>query len=158
MNAISFILIFTITYASLTYANGGNQKYVEGYLVQMSSLPISPFAGEKMSMLISFANTSSDLLSNLEGNIRINQNDRTIFKSNFTAPSGTAKSEYTFNEPGYYDMIVDFKFANESRVYMSDHFLIEVKPAIPWHIAVIAAITFLFGVVAGFIFGWRLKK
>lgn len=153
------LILAIILIISLVYSNGGNQKYIDGYLVQVASLPISPFVGEKMSALISFANTSSDLLKDIEGTIYINQNDRTIFAGNFTAPTGTTKFEYTFNNSGLYDMFVEFKLTNETRIYMPDHFLIEVKQAfLPWHVAVIAAIIFLFGIVAGFVFGWRMRN
>ncbi|MBI4174712.1 MAG: hypothetical protein HY517_03630, partial [Candidatus Aenigmarchaeota archaeon] len=59
---IIVIFVLAALLASAVYANGGNQKYVDGYLVQLSSLPISPFAGERFSAIISFADISGDLL------------------------------------------------------------------------------------------------
>lgn len=156
-----YVAIILILLA-VAYANGGNQKYVEGYLVQISNLPISPFAGEKVSMLVSFANTSGDLLRDIEAKIRINQNDNTIFESNFTeARTGVMKFDYTFEKPGLYDVIVEFRFIGSGKVFTPDHFLFQARASeqyIPVHIAAIATAMFLIGIVAGIIFGRRLKR
>ncbi len=152
------IFLLMLLMLALANTDGGNQRYVDGYLVQISNLPISPFVGEKTAMIISFANTSGDLLNNIEAKIRINQIDKTIFENNFSAAGGAMKFEYTFDRAGLYDFIVEFKSVNESTVHMPDHFLIEVKQAqLLWHVAVIVAVIFLIGVAAGFVFGWRLR-
>ncbi len=156
------LILAIILITSLVYSNGGNQKYADGYLVQVASLPISPFVGEKVSMLISFANTSGDLLRDIEVKIKINHNDITIFENNFTeAKNGVMKFEYTFNKSGLYNVIVEFRFIGSDKIYTPDHFLFEARAPsqyVPLHLAVIAVVMFLIGIVAGFIFGRRMKK
>lgn len=121
--------------------NGGVQKVVEGkYIVHLSSSPIAPFVGEKISMLISFTDLENNLLKEEIGVDVIlakkgaEKGDqpalalRGLRSTGGVFSSGILSLEHSFLQPGLYELFVKFHFLSKpEKIYEPEDFLIEVR-------------------------------
>ena len=61
----------------------------------------------------------------IKGNLSIVTNKGTIFVKDFKIKDGILDLKHTFNDPGLYEIFLDFKVGNKT--YTPEDFLIEVK-------------------------------
>lgn len=127
---ITWLLLFP----GLASANGGNIRIAEGkYLVNISSAPVTPVAGEKVAMLISFGDVATNEL--LHQNLRVWLEIRTkateeiVFpKQEFTAEGGVLEFSFTYPKPSLHELFVRFEKPDEPRkIYESEDFLVDVQ-------------------------------
>ena len=109
----------------LAYSDGGCVKVADDALVQLSMIPVSPAPKEKASMVFSFGNLSMNLINKpLDGRLYISKNQKTVFEKNFSVNSGVLDLKYAFDEPGYYEIFVEFNM--DGKKYTPADFLVEV--------------------------------
>ncbi len=146
------------------YANGGDQRIVEGlYLVSLSRSPFTPRAGERVEMLVSFADAQSNelLAGDLLVNVRIvkladSAGQQTVFeRSGITVQGGILELSYTFTAVGLHEVFVDFAFvAQPQTVYRAPDFLLDVQevrqPATVLPLALGSVAGVMVGIAVGF--------
>lgn len=130
---ISGILSFVL-FGSFVFANGGNIRLAEGrYLVNISSSPVTPVAGEKVEMLVSFASIEDNTLLREDlrtwVEIRRKVNDEVIFpEKEFRAERGVLDFDFTYPESGLYELFVRFEKPDEpGKIYETEDFLVDVQ-------------------------------
>lgn len=119
-----FIIAF-ILFLPLAYSNGGCIKIADDVLVQMSVAPNVPVAGEKASFLFSFGNKNGLIWEDINGKIKIVQNDKVLLENNFTAKDGILDLKHEFKNPGLYEIFLEFEIGGKK--HSPEDFLIEVK-------------------------------
>ena len=122
-NIITFIIFILLI--PISYSNGGCIKIADDVFVQLTSSPLVPIAGKEASFLVSFGNNQGLINKDIVGNIRIMKDDEIILKKDFKAENGILSIKHKFNNPGLYEIFLDFKIGNKS--YAPEDFLIEVK-------------------------------
>ena len=125
MKNIAILICVAIIIAPLSLANGGCIKVADDILVQMSVAPHVPIVNEKASFLFSFGNESGLIREEISGKMRIVQNDKTLLAREFKAKDGILDLKHEFNNPGLYEIFLEFNFKNKT--YAPEDFLIEVK-------------------------------
>ena len=110
----------------IVYSDGGCVKVADDALVQLSMIPVAPAAKEKASMIFSFGNLSMNLINKpIQGRLYISENQKIVFEKNFSVNSGVLDLKYAFDEPGYYEIFVEFK--TNGKKYAPEDFLIQVN-------------------------------
>lgn len=108
------------------YSNGGCIKVADDVLVQLSSAPSVPFAGQQASFLVSFGNLEKNIITQeINGKLRIVKNEDIILEKDFKIKGGILDLKHTFKNPGVYELFLEFKV--EGKSYKPEDFLIEVK-------------------------------
>lgn len=171
-----FLLIFILFPSGAVFANGGDQRVVEGeYLINLSRAPFTPRVEEKTSFLVSFVDIEKnkliqeDLVANIRiaklGGIGVAKRTFVFEQENFRVEDGVLEFSYTFENPGLHEIFIDFAFALDSeRVYESPDFLLDIqeqaqseKPDRFLFISTMMGLTIL-----GFLLGWitrgKVKK
>ena len=162
-------LIFSFLTPNISFANGGDQRVVEGkYLINLSRSPFTPGVGDKTSMLASFVDIQTDklIVEDLIVKIRIaklgeGRERKFLFKQeNLIAKGGILEFQYTFNNPGLHEIFFDFAFSsNPQKVYKAPDFLLDVqKASIQETSSLTLYLGIALGIVVGFIGGWFIKK
>lgn len=131
-----FILLFASFLASgYASANGGNIRIAEGkYIVNISSSPVTPVSGEKVEMLISFADVQKnellpqDLRVWIE--IRLKSTEEIIFpEQEFRAERGILDFDFTYPKTVLHEFFVRFEKPDEpGKIYETEDFLVDVQP------------------------------
>ena len=119
-----FILMLFLLFIPISYSNGGCIKLADDILVQMTVAPHVPIAREKASFLFSFGSKDGLLRKDINGKIRIMQNDKVWIENNFTAKDGILDMKHLFNDPGLYEIFLEFNINNKE--YMPEDFVVEV--------------------------------
>ena len=165
---LSIILAFIPT--SISFANGGDQRVVEGkYLINLSRSPFTPKAGENVSMLASFVDIQTDKLitEDLIVKVRIaklgegRSNREFLFeRENLITKGGILEFQYTFNDPGLHEIFFDFAFpSNPQKIYNAPDFLLDIqKASIQKTPSLTLYLGIVLGAIVGFIGGWFIKK
>lgn len=113
------LLLVSLTFPNLTLAHTSDERYVDGYVVDLSTAPIAPWVGEKMGMSFSFldpftfrATTTVVGSATLEIDAVFRANGKrqaTVYTSPLleVVDSGIMTS-YIFTEEGTYDLHLTF--------------------------------------------------
>lgn len=165
---LSIILAFIPT--SISFANGGDQRVVEGkYLINLSRSPFTPKAGESVSMLASFADIQTDKLitEDLIVKIRIAKlgerrgNREFLFeRENLITKGGILEFQYAFAKSGLHEIFFDFAFSsNPQKIYNAPDFLLDIqKSKIDQKSTFSSPIGIMLGAIFGFMIGWLIKR
>lgn len=161
------ILLIGITLLSSTavFGHGGSYKPVMGsggeYFIYMSSVPVTPTAGTKVSMLFFLVDgrTNEPIQEDIKIWIEIlgREDQRKVFPSQeFLAQGGAFEFEFTYPEAGFYEIYTRFEGANEpGKIYESEDFLVDVQPVKQQERTSLfigfITVAFLFGGVSGFL-------
>jgi len=162
-------LIFSFLTPNISFANGGDQRVVEGkYLINLSRSPFTPGVGDKTSMLASFVDIQTDklIVEDLIVKIRIaklgeGRERKFLFKQeNLIAKGGILEFKYTFNDPGLHEIFFDFAFAsNPQKTYNAPDFLLDIqKSKIDQKATFSFPIGITLGAIFGFMIGWLIKR
>ena len=153
MKKFIFILIILLV-IPLSFADGGCVKVADDALVQLSMIPVAPAAKEKASMVFSFGNLSMNLINKpIGGRLYINKNQKTVFEKNFSVDSGVLDLKYAFDEPGYYEIFVEFNM--DRKKYTPEDFLVEVTDKKQNFVPNL--IFFAIGIIIGLLFTTLIK-
>lgn len=144
-------------------ANGGIKEVAEGkYMVNLSAAPIAPYVGEKQSMLLGFADIFGNLI---EKDISVDltlkyQHETLLEQKNLIADNGVLPFQYTYEEPGLYELFVAFRLPDElEHTYMPEDFMIDVKEKYATTEATSSPVfPILLGGVIGFLIGFLIGK
>jgi len=123
MKKIIVFVIF-ILLIPFTYSNGGCIKIADDIFVQMSHAPHIPIAKEMASFLFSFGNNDGLLREDINGKIKIAQNDKVWLENGFIAKDGVLDLKHEFNNPGLYEIFLEFNVNGKD--YMPEDFVVEV--------------------------------
>lgn len=168
--ALLFALIFLLLTPNISFANGGDQRVVEGkYLINLSRSPFTPAVDDKTSMLASFVDIKTDKLVNEDLIVKVRiaklgkgrDNRQFLFeRENLVAKGGILEFPYTFQDSGLHEIFFDFAFATDPlKIYNAPDFLLDIQKAsiqetpslsLPLGIAI--------GAILGFIIGWFIKR
>ncbi len=127
--ALSVLLPFT------AFANGGDQRVKDGYLVNLSRAPFTPIAGTKTAMLVSFVDLKTGVLikEDIRVNVRISEGrgSETFIheKKDISVHGGVLEYPYLFENPGLHEVFFDFTFVNDpaQKIHELPDFLIDVQ-------------------------------
>jgi len=122
MKKIIVFVIF-ILLIPFTYSNGGCIKIADDIFVQMSHAPHIPIAKEMASFLFSFGNNDGLLREDINGKIKIAQNDKVWLENGFIAKDGVLDLKHEFNNPGLYEIFLEFNV--NGKEYMPEDFVVE---------------------------------
>lgn len=163
---LTFIVFLPIS----SFANGGDQRVVEGkYLINLSRSPFTPKVGDKVAMLASFADvqTNQPMKEDILVNIRIaklsgeeRKREFLFKKENIKVKGGILEFQYTFEEAGLHEVFFDFAFAsNPQKVYSAPDFLLDIqKPDVLEKAGQPIPLWIGLGAILGFGIGWLLNK
>lgn len=114
-------------------AHGGMQKIAEGkYLVNISSAPIAPYVGQEQQNIIALSDVETNSLIELNSvfDIEIRKDEKVLYaESNVVAEGGLLQFNYTYPEPGIYELFTRFHLPDDDHVYEPEDFWIQVHPA-----------------------------
>lgn len=132
------VLLMTVFLPLVGFANGGDQRVVDGnYIINLSRAPFTPRVGVKTSMLASFVDiqnkklVAKDLIvtvriAKLSGSDR--RREFVFEKNNLDVKGGILELAYTFTQTGLHEIFFDFAFAsNPATIYEAPDFLIDVQ-------------------------------
>lgn len=129
------ILLITVLLPSTTFANGGDQRVADGYLVNLSRAPFTPIAGVKTALLTSFVDLKTGKLiqEDILVSVRIaeGRGSRTFIheKKDIPVNGGVLEYSYTFQNSGMHEIFFDFTFVTDpaKKVHELPDFLIDVQ-------------------------------
>lgn len=129
------ILSITVLFPFTTYANGGDQRVADGYLVNLSRAPFTPIAGVKTALLASFVDLKTGQLikDDILVSVRIakGRGSKSFIyeKENIPVKGGVLEYSYTFENPGMHEIFFDFTFVSDptKKVHELPDFLIDVQ-------------------------------
>lgn len=165
---ILLIIVLTISVFAphLIFANGGDQRIVEGtYYINFSRAPFTPRVGVETSMIASFVDIEKDKLiaEELIVKVRVAQlggagkREFLFEKDNLIVQGGVLELAYTFTETGLHEIFFDFAFASDpQRIYEAPDFLLDIQKA-PDQLKTVWLYVSL-GVVSGIILGWLIGR
>ena len=169
----AFLLLIFLS-PSLTSANGGDQRVVEGkYLINLARSPFTPKVEEKTAMLISFVDletnklVSEDLVVKIRiaklGGIGSAKREFLFEKSDILVRGGVLEFPYTFGDAGLHEIFMDFVFgSNPQKIYESPDFLMDVQnkePQLNINRFIIGfMLSSIVGIALGFTFGFWLGQ
>lgn len=113
-----FLFLAVLTLPILSFAHTSDERYVDGYVVDLSTAPVAPWVGEKMGMSFVFLDpftfrattTVVDATIVIDATFRANGKRQEVIYTSLLLPvkdSGIITS-YTFNEEGTYDIHLTF--------------------------------------------------
>lgn len=167
-NVVLVVLFLLFSFLSLhsIFANGGDQRVVEGtYLINLSRSPFTPKAGDNIALIASFVDIQTGKLINedLIVKVRIAKlgegRDKREFifeKENMMVRGGILELQYVFSEPGLHEVFFDFAFAsNSQKVYRAPDFLLDVQRQDVYQSksSVSIGLWLIFGLLIGFVVG-----
>lgn len=117
-----FFLFTLLTLPTLLYAHTSDERYVDGYVVDLSTAPIAPWVGEKMGMSFVFLDpftfrattTVTSATIEIDATFRASEKPQEVI---YVGPllqvndSGITTS-HVFNEEGTYDLHLTFTDTN----------------------------------------------
>lgn len=166
---LTALFLFVLVLPLLVFANGGDQRVVEGkYLINLSRAPFTPRVGVKTAFLPSFFDIEKNKLitEDLIVKVRIAKlggaDKRTFIfeQDNIQVHGGVLENlSYIFKEPGLHEVFFDFAFAADpQKIYQAPDFLLDVqRPVSGYSInQVLIAVSGSF--IAGLFAGWLIKR
>ncbi|MDP3771928.1 MAG: hypothetical protein Q8Q94_00955 [bacterium] len=163
-----FTLLMVVSMPFIAFANGGDQRVADGYLVNLSRAPFTPIVGVKTALLASFVDlkTGNLIKNDILVSIRIaeGRGSRAFIheKKDIPIRGGVLEYLYTFQNPGIHEIFFDFKLVNdpEQKVHELPDFLLDVQK--PTSKKMLDNKSFIFGIcvgiVSGLIIEWLLGK
>lgn len=135
---IRFLLLVFLALPLIASAHGGEQRVVDGaYIVTMSRAPFTPRVGVPTKLLISISDIKSGNVSDKDAIITLrvaklaSPGDAPQFifeEKNITAERSTLGYTYNFAEAGFYEIYIDFAFAdNPTKLMSAEDFLLDVQ-------------------------------
>lgn len=133
---IVFIGLLTLLLAPFSvFANGGDQRVGDGYLINLSRSPFTPISGVKTAMTVSFVDLKTMKLIKDDAlvSIRIGKGrgSKTSIheEKDVLIKGGVLEYAYTFKDSGLHELFFEFTFANdpEKKVYMPPDFLMDIQ-------------------------------
>lgn len=126
-------MVFSIAFT--VWANGGDQRVGDGYLISLSRAPFTPVAGIRTAMLASFVDLKTNQLikDDILVSVRIaeGRGSKAFIheKEDILVQGGILEYPYTFQNSGLYEIFFDFKFANDpaKKVHELPDFLLDVQ-------------------------------
>lgn len=113
-----FIFSVFLVLPLLSFAHTSDERYVDGYVVDLSTAPIAPWVGEKMGMSFAFLDpknfhateTVAQATLEIDALFRTNRKPQeVIYRSPiFTVKDGSFATSYIFAEEGTYDLHLTF--------------------------------------------------
>ena len=167
---LKLFLLILILSPNAVFANGGDQRVVEGeYLINLSRAPFTPRVGEKTSFLVSFVDLEKNKLiaDDLVVDIRIaklggeGSAKRTFLfeQKNTPVKGGILDFSYTFADAGLHEVFLDFSFASDpQKLYEAPDFLLDVQKSGERLSTRLVFIAGVMGAVFGFVFGWFASR
>lgn len=170
--AIGSVIFLTLMFigAKTSFANGGDQRVVEGkYLINLSRSPFTPKVREKTAMLASFVDIAKDklIVEDLIVNVRIAKlsgDDRKrefLFEQkNIKVKGGILEFQYAFNESGLHEIFFDFAFSsNPQKIFKAPDFLLDIQKQETAEKPNQSILIWIgLGIILGFGMGWFLKR
>lgn len=168
--SLIFILTLLLFVTNVSFANGGDQRVVEGkYLINLSRSPFTPKAGEKTAFIASFVDIQTGKLidEDLVVKVRIarlgeGRSKREFFfeQENLIAKRGILEFQYTFEEAGLHEIFFDFSLAsNPQKIYNAPDFLLDIqKPEASERQTQSAPIWVGIGTILGIGVGWLVFR
>lgn len=166
-----FTLLLSVIYLvpNISFANGGDQRVVEGkYLINLSRSPFTPAIGDKTSMLASFVDIQKDKLiaEDLIVKVRIaklggDRERKFIFeKDNIKVKGGILEFQYSFDEAGLHEIFFDFSFSSDpQKIYNAPDFLLDIqKPEVSEKPEQPILLWIGLGAILGFGIGWFIFR
>ena len=120
-NIIIFIIFILLI--PLAYSDGGCIKIADDILVQLSSAPEVPRVHKQVSYLFSFGTKQGLINGEINGTLKIKQNDETVFIKDFKIKDGILELKHIYEKPGLYEIFFDFQIGNKN--YKPEDFLVE---------------------------------
>ncbi len=115
---MKYFLTILLFLPVISIAHTSDERYVDGYVVDLSTAPIAPWVGEKTGMSFVFidpitlraTSTVKNAVLTIDISMRANKKKpETIFKSEtFPIDNGGLTTDYVFVEEGTYDMHLQF--------------------------------------------------
>lgn len=115
---MKYALLFLMMIPVLTLAHTSDQRYADGYIVDLSTAPVAPWVGEKTGMSFTFRDpftgvaTSSVKTATISIDALMRANKKApeiVFESQeFIIDRGGFVTDYIFTEEGTYDMHLTF--------------------------------------------------
>lgn len=102
---------------AIAAAHTSDERYVDGYVVDLSTAPVAPWVGEKMGMSFVFLDphtfrattTVVSATLTIDATFRANRKPQeTIYTSPLVVENSGITTSYTFTEEGTYDMHLSF--------------------------------------------------
>ena len=167
---LSSVLIWGVLSPILLFANGGDQRVVDGkYLINLSRAPFTPYTGEEVAFLASFVDLSKNKLisEDLIVDVRIAKleavgADKQVFlfeKEKVVVNRGILELSYTFTEDGLHEIFFDFAFSSKpEEVYEAPDFLLDVQRPPSGANSNRILMGVLGGFVMGLVAGWFIKR
>ena len=166
---ITLLLLLVLLSPDVLFANGGDQRVVEGkYLINLSRSPFTPKTNEKTAFIASFVDIQTDKLiaDDLLIKIRIaklgGDRERTFIfeKNDARVKGGILEFQYTFTQAGLHEIFFDFAFvSNPQKAYNAPDFLLDIqKPEVLEKAGQPIPVWIGLGVILGFGIGWLLTK
>lgn len=167
--AITILFLVFISVPAVSFANGGDQRVVEGkYLINLSRAPFTPRVGVKTSMLASFVDIQKNKLvgEDLIVKVRIaklgggeGKREFLFEKENLIVKGGVLELSYTFAETGLHEIFFDFAFASRPEIiYEAPDFLLDIQPGTKEPLLSIPLLWFIIGAIGGVFTTWFLIK
>lgn len=149
-----------------TFANGGDQRVADGYLVNLSRAPFTPIAGVKTALLVSFVDLKTDKLiqEDILVSVRIaeGRGSKTFIheKKDIPVKGGILEYAYTFQNAGVHEIFFDFMFTNDAtkQVHELPDFLIDVQKPTSGYSANQVLIAICGSFIIGLLTGWFVKR
>jgi hypothetical protein len=117
MKHLSLILLFALS-PFVAIAHTSDERYVDGFIVDLSTAPVAPWVGEKVGMSFVFRDPTSggstttvvSATFSIDALMRTgNKRQEVIFESGqFAVENGGFATSYAFSEEGTYDIHLTF--------------------------------------------------
>lgn len=162
------VLLMTALLPFTTFANGGDQRVADGYLVNLSRAPFTPIVGVKTALLTSFVDLKTGQLikDDILVSVRIaeGRGSRAFVheKKDIPVQGGVLEYSYTFQNSGMHEIFFDFKFTNDpaQKVHELPDFLIDVQKPVAENAidteSLVLGISL--GAVVGLLGGWFISR
>lgn len=165
MKKLAFLLLAVLVPPVISFANGGDQRIVEGkYMINLSRAPFTPRVGDKMQMLASFVDLKTNKLVSKDMIVKIRisklgggagKREFVYEQDNVKVTGGILDFSYTFKDSGLHEIFFDFSLAsNPEKIYEAPDFLLDIqKPEAPEKSNSPLIISSILGIVIAFIGG-----
>lgn len=138
------------------------QKIIEErYLLNLTSVPLSPDIGVKQQNILAVSDLANNLITTTPiFDIEISKDGDVVFsKEDMTAVGGLLAFTYIYPEAGEYEILATFRLPDSDHVYVGDHFMVQVdaggKAGIDTTAITLIVIALVIGGALGFITGRR---
>jgi len=126
LKLIILVLTILLVPIAIAHLDAGEDKVVDGYLVDFGYLPDTPTAGDKIQIVFNLLNSSTkEVLEPTSVWVRISNSDTVLFAGTFYPEEGSVAFTYAVFKAGDYE--VDARFKAGSEVLVQTSFDLQVK-------------------------------